>query len=190
MMNNFKERLAVIGAGPIGLEIALYGLACGFDVHVYESGSVCENLRRWGHVVLFSPWSMNHSPLGEEFLRRERPDLTLPEEGEYLSGHKLFECYFKPLAELTALKNRIHDHQKVIAVGRVQIRKKDLIGSQERSRFPFRLLLKDAEGSESVVEADVVMDASGVYSNPRPFGEGGIPALDRKSTRLNSSHRL
>ena len=55
--------VAVIGAGPIGLEAALYARELGRPVRVYERGLVADNVSRWGRVTLFSPWSMNRSPL-------------------------------------------------------------------------------------------------------------------------------
>jgi thioredoxin reductase len=41
----------------------------------------------------------------------------------------------------------------------------------------FLLLLRDDEETERLVEADVVIDATGVYANPLHLGPGGLPAL-------------
>ena len=57
-------RIAILGAGPIGLEAALYARFLGYEVDVYERGRVAEHLRRWGHVRLFAPFSAISSPLG------------------------------------------------------------------------------------------------------------------------------
>ena len=36
-----------------------------WSVTVVEKGSeICENVRSWSHVKLFSPWSLNMSPAG------------------------------------------------------------------------------------------------------------------------------
>ena len=48
------KRIAIIGAGPIGLEAAAYARRLGHEVTVYERGRVGENVGRWGHVVMFS----------------------------------------------------------------------------------------------------------------------------------------
>jgi hypothetical protein len=44
-----------------------------------------------------------------------------------------------------------------------------------RAERPFRLLIETADG-EQVLEADAVLDASGVYGQPAALGAGGIPA--------------
>ncbi|HVW37886.1 MAG TPA: FAD-dependent oxidoreductase, partial [Pirellulales bacterium] len=41
-------RIAILGAGPIGLEAALYARYLGYDVDIYERGRAAENLLRWG----------------------------------------------------------------------------------------------------------------------------------------------
>ena len=52
------KRIAVIGAGPIGLEAALYAARAGFVVDVFERGRVAEHMLQWGHVRLFSPFGL------------------------------------------------------------------------------------------------------------------------------------
>ena len=44
------RRLAIIGAGPIGLEAALLGRERGFEVTVLEKGRVGESLRRFAEA--------------------------------------------------------------------------------------------------------------------------------------------
>src|SRR3954467_15610493 len=57
-----RPRLAILGAGPIGLEAALAAAERGWEFTVYEKGdSVGANVRDWGHVRLFTPWAMNVS---------------------------------------------------------------------------------------------------------------------------------
>ena len=51
-------RVAILGAGPVGLEAALYAAALRLPFTVYERGRVGEHLRRWGHVRLFSPFGI------------------------------------------------------------------------------------------------------------------------------------
>ena len=57
--------IAILGAGPIGLEAALYARFLGYDVIVFERGQVAENVRQWGHVRMFTPFDLNCSPLGK-----------------------------------------------------------------------------------------------------------------------------
>ena len=69
MQRSGLPRIAVIGAGPVGIEAALYAKALGFSVVVYERGEVGEHLMRWKHVRLFTPFALNQTPLGVETIR-------------------------------------------------------------------------------------------------------------------------
>src|SRR5436309_7957229 len=71
-------RVAVLGAGPVGLEAALAASALNLPFTVYERGRVGEHLRRWGHVRLFSPFGMNSTPLGRARVRADHPQHPLP----------------------------------------------------------------------------------------------------------------
>src|SRR5437660_3894700 len=66
-------RLAILGAGPIGVEAALYARSLNLPVTLYERGRIGEHLRRWGHVRLFSPFGMNVTPLGRSALLAADP---------------------------------------------------------------------------------------------------------------------
>ncbi|MBW3534995.1 MAG: FAD-dependent oxidoreductase, partial [Gemmatimonadetes bacterium] len=55
-------RVAIIGAGPVGLAAALEGAGRGWPFTLYEAAAEpAASVRDWGHVRLFSPWSMNAS---------------------------------------------------------------------------------------------------------------------------------
>ena len=70
------RRVAVIGAGPVGLEAAARFAEVGANVTVLEQGLVGEAVAAWGHVRLFSPWRMNCGPSGLRLLE------ALPAEAE------------------------------------------------------------------------------------------------------------
>ena len=58
-------RVAVLGAGPVGLEFAAAAALRGLSVVVIERGpAVAHNVRQWGHVQLFSPNELNHGKAG------------------------------------------------------------------------------------------------------------------------------
>lgn len=60
------RHVAILGAGPVGLDAALACAERGWSFCVYESADrVGANVRAWGHVRLFTPWSMNVSPAGD-----------------------------------------------------------------------------------------------------------------------------
>src|SRR5437016_474492 len=110
-------RLMVLGAGPVGLDAALAGSAAGFDVTVLERGRVGEHLRRWGHVTLFSPWSMNASPRMRAALEELRAWPDWP-AGRAHTGAEYAKRVLEPLARHPALKGRIRTGARVLGVSR------------------------------------------------------------------------
>src|SRR5258706_13858487 len=62
--------LAILGAGPVGLEAAALALELGFDVHVLERGEPGAHAIAWGHVRMFTPWRMNVGPASARLLAR------------------------------------------------------------------------------------------------------------------------
>ena len=75
--DDYTPRIAILGAGPIGLEAAIYARYLGFDVAVFDRGTVANNVLQWGHVRMFSPFSMNSSSLGVAALKAQHEDCLL-----------------------------------------------------------------------------------------------------------------
>ena len=117
-------RVAVIGAGPIGIEAALYAKACGLPVAVYDRGGIAEHVRRWGHVRLFTPFGMNTTPLGLKTLRAEKPSRDLPADADLLTGREFRDAYLVPLAESEVLLESLFLETAVLQVGRAVSRKR------------------------------------------------------------------
>jgi hypothetical protein len=164
----------IIGAGPIGLEAALYGALLGYEVGVLEAGRVGGNVLSWGHISMFSPWEMNCSSLGLRTLAREgvRP---WRDPGAVPTGREYVARYLLPLSASLRLRGIIRQGTRVVAISRNLTAKEDLPGAAARAHRPFRLLVERA-GREEIHEADIVMDASGTLGQPRALGNGGIPA--------------
>jgi hypothetical protein len=165
-------RLAILGAGPIGLETALYArqLQCAFTV--YERGRIGEHLLRWGHVRLFSPFGMNSTPLGRAQIKLAKPSLALPADDALLTGREHVSQYLAPLAELLA--PNIQVETQVLKISRRDYLKTDIVDERTRAKSPFRLLVRDKQ-RERLEEADVIFDCTGVYGQHRWAGAGGIP---------------
>src|SRR5215212_4748752 len=163
-------RIAVLGAGPIGIEAALAAAERGWAFTVYEAApTVAGHVRDWGHVRLFSPWDMNVSDRARRVLGEEAPagrDLT--------TGEELADRVVEPLAR--SFGDRVRTGTRVRGIAREGLLKHEEISSDERGRRPFRLLLEDPRGEERVEPADVVLDCTGTYGNPNALGDGGIPA--------------
>lgn len=169
-------RVAVLGAGPVGLEAALHARTLGLPVTLYERGRVGEHLRRWGHVRLFSPFGMNTTPAGRAAIEAETPGHPFPAEGDCITGREHLAAYLEPLAKTRPLRDCLRTETQVLAVGRRGLLKEDSPGDGRRGQQPFRLLLRDAKGKERIEEADVVLDCTGTYGQHRWLGDGGIPA--------------
>ena len=164
-------KIAVIGGGPIGMEALLYGTRAGAEVRLFERGRIGENVRRWGHVGLFTPWKLDRSPLGERLLR-ERGD-ALPDEETSPHGNQLAD-YLLRLASLPELKNKISSQTEVVSLTREGMLKHDGWGDPRRAQAPFRLLTHGVAG-ERVRHFDAVIDATGVFATPNYVGNGGAP---------------
>ncbi len=159
-------RVAVVGAGPTGLEAALAVHQSGWDVTVYERGpQVASYVRDWGHVRLFTPWSMSVSPRVAEAVGR-------PADDRCPTGHELA----RHLEQVAALLPDVRLATTVDLVAREGLLKSEEIGSEERASRPFRLLVTGPDAVERVETADVVLDCTGTYGFPNPTGAGGIPA--------------
>ena len=177
MARTGPPRVAVLGAGPIGIEAAIYAVSLGLPVKVYERGQVGDNLRQWGHVRLFTPFGMNTTPLGRAALRADNPRGKLPADADILTGHDHLAAYLDPLAASPSLRECIVPTTTVVQVGRRGYLKGEGVGDAKRGQQPFRLLLRDGAGKESVEETDIVLDCTGCYGNARHLGDGGIPAI-------------
>lgn len=171
-------RVVVIGAGPMGLAAALGAIERGCQTTVLERDEVGASLRTWGPTRFFTPLRMNVSPA----MRAVGGDI-LPDDDELLTGPQ-FADILAELARRDPLRTRIRTRHSVLAVGRRGLTRSDYAGHPLRSERPFRLLI-DSPNGEDVLEADVVFDASGGQTIPRPFGADGLPA--RGELRLNSS---
>jgi len=183
-----RNTLAVIGAGPIGLEAAARALDLGLDVHVFERGEVGAHPIAWGHVGMFTPWRMNLGPASSARLQASG---WVPPGLEGLpTGAELAERYLEPLAGLPELKPRVHTHAQVVHVGRLAGLKGDSARDPARRQRPFRLLVRDAGGRENFVHAFRVIDASGVYGRPNWAGDGGIPARQELHLAPQLSYHL
>ena len=86
-----NKRIAILGAGPVGIEAALAARELRNDVLVLERDRVGGNVERWGHVRLFSPFALNHSERGARLLAAQGH--ALPQPGEYLTGADYLERY-------------------------------------------------------------------------------------------------
>ncbi|HEX4964863.1 MAG TPA: FAD-dependent oxidoreductase [Thermoanaerobaculia bacterium] len=179
-MSDPKPHIAILGAGPTGLEAALTAADGGFPFTVYEAApTVAGNVRAWGHVRLFTPWEMNVSPRMRRHLAAAGAET--PAGSECPTGHDLAERLFEPVAKLPEIAPHLRLGTRVLGIGREGLLKHEEISTAERGRRPFRLLLADETGREWTETANLVIDATGTWGNPNTLGDAGIPAPGERS---------
>jgi len=183
-------RLAILGAGPIGLEAALYARFLGYDVAIYEQGDVADSVRRWGHVRMFTPFGMNRSPLGLAAIQAQEERYQPPADDALLTGHEWIERYLLPLSQTDLLTDHLRLQTSVLHIGKEELLKCDLPGHEDRGDWSFRLLVRNQAGAERIELADAVLDCTGVFHQPGWLGHGGIPAVGEAALRERIEYRL
>lgn len=183
------SRIAIIGAGPIGLEAALLARQLGHDVQVFEKGHIAENILDWGHVRLFSPFGINSSEWGRGALAKALGDDALPRDDELLTGREFAERYLIPLSRMPEHAGRIHERTRVLSISRRHFPKTSGIGSSVRAAQPFQVLVEH-QHQERVEQADVVLDCSGTYPHHNWIGDGGQPCVGERDRLNDENYRL
>lgn len=177
MTDNKRDSLhvAIVGAGPVGMEAALAAAEAGVSFTLYEAGAhVGHNVLSWGHVGLFTDWDLNVSPRMQRWL--ERVGHEMPSGNEPPTGRELVGRVLRPIAELPVIAERLRLGTRVLSVAREGLLKHEEIASAERASLPFRLLVRTSDGGERIDRADMVVDCTGTWDVPNALGEGGIPA--------------
>jgi len=169
-----RDTLAILGAGPVGLEAAAAAVAQGFDVHVFERGEVAAHVLAWGHVSMFTPWHSSVGLASRTLLARH--GWSEPDPQALPTGREFAERVLLPLAETPELKSRVHTHAQVVQVSRRGALRSDALGDPARAVAPFRLLVRDAGGRENFLHAHMLIDATGAIGSPCAMGTGGIAA--------------
>jgi hypothetical protein len=143
-------------------------------VQVVEQGIVGDALMRWGPTRFFTPLAMNITAEMREALDGEIDGDAL------LTGPEFVRRALQPIAEGAALRGRVHEHTRVVAVGRRGLTRGDYANHPIRAERAFRLLMQQGV-NEKVLEADVIIDATGGFTQPMPLGAGGLPACGERS---------
>jgi thioredoxin reductase len=180
-------RIAILGAGPIGLEAGLYARQLKLPFTIYEQGRIGEHVWRWGHVKLFSPFGMNATPLGRKAILADDTGHEFPADDACITGREHVERYLKPLAALLA--DDIKTEMRVLNVGRAGFFKQEGVGDAARARRPFLLLVRE-RNLDRYEEADIVLDCTGTYSHHRWLGPSGIPAVGETQAEPHITYHL
>lgn len=166
---NLDLPVAIIGAGPVGLAAAANLALQKVPFIVLESGqNVAQNIRKWQHVHLFSPWQYDIDKAARKLL--EETNWKSPQDNVLPTGRELIEQYLEPLSELPVLKESIRYNSKVISISR---KENDKMKSLNREKQPFEIYVEHNQNVE-IVEARAIIDATGTWGNPNPATSNGV----------------
>lgn len=169
----------VIGAGPVGLAAAAHLIARNIPVKLLEAGEdVAANVRNWGHVQLFSPWSYNIDKAARALL--EKTGWRAPKRSQHPTGAELYEQYLKPLAATPEIAAITECNARVTGVSR---RGFDKMKSAGREDAPFSVIVETRNGQTREELAAAVIDTSGTWSQHNPIGTNGLPVPGEVAAR-------
>ncbi len=168
--------IAILGAGPIGIETGLYARYLGYQVVIFECCEVAANVLSWGHLPMLSPFSDLHSPLGIAALSAQDSSFELPRDDTQLTGRQWVERYVKPLSDTDLLADQIVCGTTVVRIGRRHETKMRRDTNRVCEENGFRILLERNDGTQAMETADIIVDTTGVHGQPNWCGAGGIPA--------------
>lgn len=156
--------LIIIGAGPIGIEAAIYAKKLGVEPLVLESSAtLAPTLVALGDITFYPEANLIMTPLGLEWVTEA---LSL----EHLTAKTYRDAYLKPLVAKSGL--RIEFNSRVEAISKPGISTEELTVSL-RKAVPFKLQVSNGQASQYLF-AEHVIDASGVYQAPLPLGDSRV----------------
>jgi hypothetical protein len=157
MEDDLQPRIAILGAGPIGLEAALYARYLGYPVELLERSDQPANQLTSSDSPL--PFKQLASTLGVAALRAQNPDWLPPAGDEQLTSTKWQASYLTPLAETDLIADVLKLSTEVVAIRR----------NEEDTEF--QIDCRDANGGEVVCSAEIVIDCTGRTGNREWFAE-------------------
>jgi threonine dehydrogenase-like Zn-dependent dehydrogenase len=149
MEDDPQPRIAILGAGPIGLEAALYARYLGYPTEVFERAE--QPAKVVGDAAL--PFAELASTLGVAAMRAQHPEWVSSDGDKSLDAVAWREKYLLPLAESDLVADVLRLGTEVISVRR----------SEDDSEF--EIVCRDMSGNEAITQTDIVIDCTGKAGN-------------------------
>jgi len=169
--------IAVIGAGPAGIEAALYARFLGYDVDIFDAGRPARSATRWhqrslGVTVRDCTTSLGHAALYSQENSYQKPDAS-----RSFTGQEFADEYLLPLAKSDLLVDSVHINSQVIDVSRLRTPLEEQSDLQERCNDEFRLLIQSRDRGFYTRRADIVLDCRGSMSGTCGWGPAGSQSI-------------
>lgn len=150
-MDDENPRIAILGAGPIGLEAALYARYLGYPTKVFEVSDTCgASVSAFGDQPV-GEFGVLASRLGVSALRAQNADWQPPAASATLAAAEWQAKYLTPLAESDLVADVLHLKHEVVSI----VRRDD----EEDASFEVRC--RTSAGVEATHETDIVIDTTG-----------------------------
>ncbi len=119
-------RIAVVGAGPLGIEAALYGRFLGYEVFVFEQADIGQSLKHLADAPLPMLPDRCLSPLAVPALQAQDRGLIMPSDPTYpLTVRQWVENGLLRLAATDLLHDRVATNCEVTAMETVVVETND-----------------------------------------------------------------
>lgn len=159
MAIDVPAKLGIVGAGPAGLEAALYARFLGYDVLLWEQGEPAERLRVDERAPLGRFGELS-STLGRAALAAQAPDRRLPSLTTPLTASQWREDYLLPLSQCDLVVDCLRSPATVTRIAKEHLQGVELCGF-ERGEYDFLVETRDAAGAVTTQTVDALIDASG-----------------------------
>lgn len=169
--------IAVIGAGPIGIEAAMYARFLGYFVSIFEAKRVGHRMLDWHQRPLALPAGSITTSLGHSAIRAQNPEYHRIDADRMLTGKEYAEEYLIPLAKSDLLFDDIHFLSPVVDIARIRTSRGDDVGLQERCNDEFRIVVEGRHRGSWIARADCILDCRGTAIEPDGMGPGGGLAI-------------
>jgi threonine dehydrogenase-like Zn-dependent dehydrogenase len=157
MEDDPQPRIAILGAGPIGLEAALYARYLGYPVELIErSDRPAKQLVSCDSAM---PFKQLASTLGVAALQAQNPEWMPPAGDQQLTSADWQASYLTPLSESDLIADVLKLSTEVVSIRR------------NGEDIAFLIECRDAGSGELVVEAEIIIDCTGRAGNRQWFAE-------------------
>lgn len=173
--------IAIVGAGPAGVEAALYARFLGYFVMLFDTRRVGHRLLACGDQLLEQPWSEVTSPLGLAALSAQGSGKDLPASDARVSYRQYVEQYLIPVARTDLLYESVQINSPVTSISRTCCSPGQAIPLAQRAEQEFRLLIESQQRGEHTQLVDIVLDCSGLSIRPGLASGGGMAVGEQAS---------